>query len=89
MYPVKSETILEGEEREKENREEDETEISDSGEAVSSEAVSRITRDTGSTTDTTLKAGTQPFWWWLIGVLSVIAVLIFLWWKYGKKNQTK
>lgn len=89
MYPVKSETILEGEERQKEDRKEDETEMSDSEETVSGEADSRVSRDTGSTADTTLKAGTQPLWWWLIGVLMTVVGLIFLWRKYGKKNQTK
>lgn len=89
MYPVKSETVLEGEERQKEDQEMGETELSDSREAVSGETVSRVSRDTGSTTDTTLKAGTQPLWWWLAGMLSAIMSLIFLWWKYGKKNQTK
>ena len=40
-------------------------------------------------TDLDIKAGTQPLWWWLIGVLMAVAGLIYLWWKYGKKDKTK
>ena len=89
QYPVKSETILEGEEQQKEDKKEDKSEKTDKKE---SEAGTSRRDDAGyseTAFDTDVKASTQPLWWWLIGVVMAVVGLIFLWLKYGKKNQTK
>lgn len=88
-YPVKSETILEGEEHQKEGKKEGKSEKTDKKESETVKSRLDGAVRSGSTSDTDVKAGGQPLWWWLAGVLMAMAGLIYLWWKYGKKNQTK
>ena len=35
------------------------------------------------------ESGKNSLWWWLIGVLMAVIGIIYLWWKYGKKDKTK
>ncbi len=76
-YPVKNEGWAEGSEQESQN------EKSDISENTKEDSNGKVN------TDLDIKAGTQPLWWWLIGVLMAVAGLIYLWWKYGKKDKTK
>lgn len=88
-YPVKSEIILEGEEQQKEDKKEDKSEKTDKKESETGASRLDDAGRSGTSSDTDVKAGGQPLWWWLIGVLMAVVGLIYLWWKYGKKNQTK
>ena len=88
-YPVKHEGWAEGSEQESQNEKSDISENTkeDSNGKVKTEREKSYEKT--ENTDLDIKAGTQPLWWWLIGVLMAVAGLIYLWWKYGKKDKTK
>lgn len=88
-YPVKSETVIEGDEQQKEDKKEDKAEKSDKKESAKGASRHTDARDSGSASDTTGQVGLGSLWWWLVGAVSVVVTGFLIWWKYGKKDQTK
>ena len=78
-YPVKAEPTLEGEERQK--KEENENVF----------ARSEASHEEERSGDTELNSdiGKNALGWWALGVTMVLALVIFLRWRYGKKDKTK
>lgn len=88
-YPVKSEGWADVGEQESESEKSDLSENTKEDTSGKAEANREANHEKVANTDLDIKAGGQPLWWWLIGVLMAVVGLIYLWWKYGKKNQTK
>lgn len=88
-YPVKSEGWADANEQEKTNKKAEKAERSETGDLIAGTSSRNSSRDTRAQTETGIKAGMQPLWWWLIGVVSVVIVGFVIWWKYGKKDKTK
>lgn len=88
-YPVKSEGWADASEQESKDEKSDTQENAKEETSGVAEADRETSYEKTEDTDLDIKAGTQPLWWWLIGVLMAVVGLIYLWWKYGKKNQTK
>lgn len=88
-YPVKSEGWADANEQESKDEKSDVSEDTHEDANVKTEADRDVSHKKAENTDLDVKAGIQPLWWWLIGVLTVVVGLIFLWWKYGKKDKTK
>lgn len=89
QYPVKSETVIEGNEQQRKKTEEASQEESEAKEQETGYKSTDIQEENTETAEFNAESGKSSLWWWLLGVLMAMASLIYLWWKYGKKNQTK
>ncbi len=74
-YPVKAETTLEGEEHENEN--------------VFARSEASHEEERSGDTELNSDIGKNALGWWALGVTMVLALVIFLRWRYGKKDKTK
>ncbi|RHJ83569.1 hypothetical protein DW103_07390 [Parabacteroides sp. AM08-6] len=88
-YPVKAEGWSEGCEQESVDEDKKTTENSTENVQATTEKKKVDSFVKEEHKDVDVKAGTQPLWWWLIGLLSAMVGIIFIYWKYGKKNKTK
>lgn len=88
-YPVRSEGWADANEQETKDEKSDVSENTE--EEASGKAETDLDASQKKTTDMDMdaQAGVEPLWWWLIGVLMAVVGIIFLWWKYGKKDKTK
>lgn len=88
-FPVKSETVIEGNEQQTEKTEEaSKEEIEINQQETGNEDIDIQTTHTEAT-EFNAESGKNPLWWWLIGVLMAVIGIIYLWLKYGKKDKTK
>lgn len=88
-YPVKSEGWTDASEQETKDEKSDVSENTKEDASGKAEANRDASHEKTSDTDLDIEAGTEPLWWWLVGVLMAVVGIIFLWWKYGKKDKTK
>lgn len=89
QYPVKSETTLEGEEHENERKEEAESQKKEEDESVFAQSETNREEDRSRNTELDSDVGKNALWWWAIGAAMAMALVIFLRWRYGKKDKTK
>ena len=88
-YPVKSETTLEGEEHENERKEEAESQKKEENESVFARSEASHEEERSGDTELNSDVGKNALGWWALGVTMVLALVIFLRWRYGKKDKTK
>lgn len=89
QYPVKSETTLEGEEHENERKEEAEGQKKEENESVFAQSEANLEEKRSGDTELNSDVGKKALWWWILGVTMALALVIFLRWRYGKKDKTK
>lgn len=89
QFPIKSETIIDGNEQQTEKTEEASKEGSEAKEQETGTKNLDIQSDRSEVAEFNAESGKNSLWWWLIGVLMAVIGIIYLWWKYGKKDQTK
>ena len=88
-YPVKAETTLEGEEHENERKEEAESQKKEENESVFARSEASHEEERSGDTKLNSDVGKNALGWWALGVTMVLALVIFLRWRYGKKDKTK
>ena len=88
-YPVKAETTLEGEEHENERKEEAESQKKEENESVFARSEASHEEERSGDTELNSDVGKNALGWWALGVTMVLALVIFLRWRYGKKDKTK
>lgn len=89
QFPIKSETIIDGNEQQTEKTEEASKEGSETKEQETGSKNLDIQADCSEVAEFNAESGKSSLWWWLIGVLMAVIGIIYLWCKYGKKDQTK
>ena len=85
-YPVKAETTLEGEEHENERKEEAESQKKEENESVFARSEASHEEERSGDTKLNSDVGKNALGWWALGVTMVLALVIFLRWRYGKKG---
>ena len=88
-FPVKSETVIEGNEQQTEKTEEASKADTETKKQETGTKNLDLQTDRTETGEFNAESGKNSLWWWLIGVLMAVIGIIYLWWKYGKKDKTK
>lgn len=88
-YPIKAETTLEGEEHENERKEKAESQKKEENESVFARSEASHEEERSGDTELNSDIGKNALGWWALGVTMVLALVIFLRWRYGKKDKTK
>ena len=84
-----AETTLEGEEHENERKEEAESQKKEENESVFARSEASHEEERSGDTELNSDVGKNALGWWALGVTMVLALVIFLRWRYGKKDKTK
>ena len=82
-------TTLEGEEHENERKEEAESQKKEENESVFARSEASHEEERSGDTELNSDVGKNALGWWALGVTMVLALVIFLRWRYGKKDKTK
>ena len=80
-YPVK--------EHENERKEKAESQKKEENESVFARSEASHEEDRSGDTELNSDVGKNALGWWALGVTMVLALVIFLRWRYGKKDKTK